>query len=59
MLAIRHIIYITFMSLGTVHNCKTDRGNILSYLWVPKDLCSSKNSKHGIQGVHHHWRWKS
>lgn len=45
MLAIRHIISIACMSLGTVHNCKTVRGNLLTDLWVPKDLCSSKDSE--------------
>lgn len=43
MLGIRHIIYITFMSLQTVHSWKTVSGDTLTYLWVPKDLCSSKD----------------
>ena len=43
MLGITHIIYITFMSLRTVHSWKTVRGDTLTYLWVPKDLCTSKD----------------
>lgn len=33
------------MSLRSVHSWETVRGDTLTYLWVPKDLCSSKDSE--------------
>lgn len=45
MLTIMHITYITFTSLGSAHYCKTVRGNVLTYLWMSKDLCPSKKTQ--------------